>query len=102
MHPPGRNLTCKALLFNQIFIDQNSGDRQIFDTYFAILGGPFLTLISGPFCVRIDNLKTVFHELAEQRGSKILSGNMVQDHVHMLISIPSKYSVAEVVRVSEG
>ena len=39
----------------------------------------------------------VFHELALQRGSKIIKGNMVQDHVHMLISIPPKYLVAEVV-----
>jgi putative transposase len=26
-----------------------------------------------------------FHELANQRGCKIEKGNMVQDHVHMLI-----------------
>ena len=42
-------------------------------------------------------LGPVFHELAKQRNSKILEGHMVQDHVHMLISIPPKYSVAEVV-----
>ena len=29
-------------------------------------------------------LAKVFHELSRQRGSKIISGNMVQDHVHML------------------
>ena len=44
----------------------------------------------------------VFHELASQRGSKIIKGNMVQDHVHMLISIPPKYSVAEVVGYMKG
>lgn len=43
-----------------------------------------------------------FHELAEQRGSKIIKGNMVQDHVYMLISIPPKYSVAEVVGYIKG
>ena len=47
-------------------------------------------------------LGPVFHELASQRGSKIIKGNMVQDHVHMLISIPPKYSVAEVVGYMKG
>ena len=47
-------------------------------------------------------LKTVFHELASQRGSKILEGHMVQDHVHMLISIPPKYAVSEVIGYLKG
>jgi putative transposase len=47
-------------------------------------------------------LAPVLHELAEQRGSKIIKGNMVQDHVHMLISIPPKYSVAEVIGYIKG
>ncbi|MDR3046137.1 MAG: IS200/IS605 family transposase [Bacteroidales bacterium] len=47
-------------------------------------------------------LGSVFHELASQRGLKIIKGNMVQDHVHMLISIPPKYSVAEVIGYIKG
>ncbi|MBP9843846.1 IS200/IS605 family transposase [Candidatus Babeliales bacterium] len=47
-------------------------------------------------------LGRVFHELANQRGSKIIEGHMVQDHVHMMISIPPKYSVAEVVGYIKG
>ncbi|QQR53558.1 IS200/IS605 family transposase [bacterium] len=47
-------------------------------------------------------LAEVFHELASQKGCKIEKGNMVQDHVHMLISIPPKYSVAEVVGFIKG
>lgn len=43
-----------------------------------------------------------FHELAGQRESKIIEGSMVQDHVHMLIKIPPKYSVAEVVGYIKG
>ena len=43
-----------------------------------------------------------FHELANQRGSKIVEGHMVQDHVHMMIQIPPKYSVAEVVGYLKG
>ena len=47
-------------------------------------------------------LGPVFHELAGQRRSKIIEGHMVQDHVHMLIQIPPKYSVSEVVGYMKG
>jgi putative transposase len=47
-------------------------------------------------------LGSVFHELASQRRSRILEGYMVQDHVHMLIRIPPKYSVAELVGYLKG
>jgi putative transposase len=47
-------------------------------------------------------LGPVFHELAKQRESTILEGHMVQDHVHMMIKIPPKYSVAEVVGYIKG
>lgn len=47
-------------------------------------------------------LGPVFHELARQRECKILEGHMVQDHVHMLISIPPKYAIAEVVGYLKG
>jgi putative transposase len=47
-------------------------------------------------------LGPVFHELARQRRSEILEGHMVQDHVHMLMSIPPKYAVAEVIGYIKG
>ena len=47
-------------------------------------------------------LGKVFHDLASQRECKIVEGHMVQDHVHMLIKIPPKYSVAEVVGFIKG
>ncbi len=47
-------------------------------------------------------LGPVFRELSGQRNCKILKGSMVQDHVHMLIAIPPKYSVAEVVGYIKG
>ena len=46
--------------------------------------------------------RPVFHELANQRRSKIIKGHMVQDHVHMMIQIPPKYSVAEVIGYIKG
>ena len=47
-------------------------------------------------------LGPLFHELAAQRRSKILEGHMVQDHVHMMIAIPPKYPVSEVVGYLRG
>ena len=41
-------------------------------------------------------------ELAHQKGCSIIEGYMVQDHVHMLISIPPKYSVAEIIGYLKG
>ena len=47
------------------------------------------------------HLGTVFHELARRKECKIEEGHLMPDHVHMLISIPPKYSVAEVIGYSE-
>jgi len=47
-------------------------------------------------------LVPVFRELSRQRESEILEGHMVVDHVHMLIRIPPKYAVAEVIGYIKG
>ncbi len=47
-------------------------------------------------------LGPVLRELARQRESTILEGHMVVDHVHMLIQVPPKYSVAQVIGYLKG
>lgn len=47
-------------------------------------------------------LSEVFRDLALQRESEILEGHLMGDHVHMLISILPKYSVAQVVGYIKG
>ena len=49
-----------------------------------------------------QHLGDVFRQLAQQRESKILEGHLVVDHVHMLISIPPKYAVAQVIGYIKG
>jgi putative transposase len=49
-----------------------------------------------------EHLGPVFHQLAQQRESRFLEGHMVVDHVHMLISIPPKYQVAQVIGFIKG
>jgi putative transposase len=48
------------------------------------------------------NLVQVLHALAGQKESKILEGHLQADHVHVLVSIPPKYSVAQVVGFIKG
>jgi putative transposase len=48
------------------------------------------------------DLGSVFHELAIQKESKVVEGHLMPDHVHMLVSIPPKYAVAQVVGFIKG
>ncbi|OIP90017.1 MAG: IS200/IS605 family transposase [Syntrophobacteraceae bacterium CG2_30_61_12] len=48
------------------------------------------------------HLGQVFRELAKQKESSIVEGHLMVDHVHMLISIPPKYGVAQVVGYIKG
>ena len=47
-------------------------------------------------------LGAIFRALAQQRESQVLEGHLLPDHVHMLLSIPPKYSVAQVVGFIKG
>ena len=47
-------------------------------------------------------LAPVLKELANQKESEVLEGRLVEDHVHMLISIPPKYAVAQVIGYIKG
>ena len=49
-----------------------------------------------------SHLGEVFHRLAQQKQSQILEGHMMADHVHMLMSIPPKYAVSQVVGFIKG
>jgi REP-associated tyrosine transposase len=48
------------------------------------------------------DLSEVFHSLARQRESLIEEGHLMPDHVHMMISIPPKYAVSQVVGFIKG
>jgi len=54
------------------------------------------------FGVLRRHLGEVFHELAGHKESKIVEGHLMGDHVHMCISIPPKYAVANVVGYIKG
>ena len=47
-------------------------------------------------------LGEVFRELAHQKESRVEEGHLQPDHVHMRLSIPPKYAVAQVVGYLKG
>ena len=49
-----------------------------------------------------QRLGELFRQLAERKQSRIEEGHLMSDHVHMMISIPPKYAVSEVVGYIKG
>lgn len=47
-------------------------------------------------------LKEIFHELAKQKECTIVGGHLRLDHVHIILSIPPKYSVSSIVGFLKG
>ncbi len=47
-------------------------------------------------------LREVFPRLAEPKESRIEEGHLMSDHVHMMIAIPPKYAVSQVVGCIKG
>lgn len=52
--------------------------------------------------IKYPDLGQIFHELGRQKECRIEEGHLCADHMHMLISIPLKYSVAQVVGYIKG
>ena len=48
------------------------------------------------------DLGVVFRDLAEQKECKVEEGHLMPDPVHMLLSVPPKYSVASVMGFIKG
>ena len=49
-----------------------------------------------------QELGSLFKDLAQRQESRVLEGHLLPDHVHMLISIPPKYAVSQVVGFIKG
>ena len=49
-----------------------------------------------------QHLGEVFRELATRRESRIEEGHLMPDHVHMLIAIPPKHAVSQVIGYIKG
>jgi len=49
-----------------------------------------------------QHLGEVFRMLAAQKESRVEEGHLMPDHVHMMLSIPPKYAVSQVVGFIKG
>jgi len=49
-----------------------------------------------------QHLGEVFRRLAEQKDSRIEEGHLMPDHVHMMILIPPKYAVSQIIGYIKG
>ncbi len=49
-----------------------------------------------------QHLGEVFRKLAAQKESRIVEGHLMSDHVHMMIAIPPKYAVSQVIGFIKG
>lgn len=51
--------------------------------------------------IKID-IGNILRQLCEQKGIEIIEAELCPDHVHMLIAIPPKYSVAQIMGYLKG
>ena len=49
-----------------------------------------------------SDLGEIFRKLCQYKGIEIIEGHLMPDHVHMLLAIPPKYSVASVMGYLKG
>ena len=49
-----------------------------------------------------SDLGEIFRKLCQYKGIEIIEGHLMPDHVHMLLAIPPKYSVSEVMGYLKG
>ena len=47
-------------------------------------------------------LGEIFRELARQKECTVIEGHLMPDHVHIMLAIPPKYSVAQIVEFIKG
>ncbi len=47
-------------------------------------------------------LVEIFRRLVKEKGVEILEGNLRKDHVHMVLSIPPKYSISMIIGFLKG
>ena len=49
-----------------------------------------------------ENIRDIIKDLCKWKGIAILEGHMMPDHIHLLVSIPPKYSVSQVMGYLKG
>ena len=48
------------------------------------------------------DVREILRDLARQKGIEILEGNVMPDHVHMVLSVPPKHSISHIIGYLKG
>ena len=49
-----------------------------------------------------QKVKDLIRKISEWKGAEIIEGHVARDHVHLVLSIPPKYAVSEVIGTIKG
>ena len=49
-----------------------------------------------------DDIRQIIRDLCKWKGIAIIEGHMMPDHIHLLLSIPPKYSVSQIMGYLKG
>ena len=55
-----------------------------------------------PKLIVIEDIRIILRKLCQQKGIEIIEAQACPDHIHMLISIPPKYSVSQIMGYLKG
>ena len=50
----------------------------------------------------MESIGQILRQLCKYKGVEIIEGHLMPDHIHMLVSIPPKYSVSQFMRYLKG
>jgi len=49
-----------------------------------------------------EDIQKIIRDLCRWKGVEIIEGHMMSDHIHLLVSIPPKYSVSQIMGYLKG
>jgi len=81
--------------------DYNTQQHSVWECKYPIVFVPKYRRKALYSAIRKD-LGVIFRRLAEQKECVLEEGKIMRDHVHMMLSIPPKYSVSHVVGFIKG
>ena len=89
--------------------DINSLDHTSWRCQYHIVFAPKYRIVFAPKYRRMEiygeikvDIGKILRQLCQQKGVEIIEAELCRDHIHMLISIPPKYSVSQIMGYLKG
>ena len=81
--------------------DINSLDHTTWRCQYHVVFAPKYRRLEIYGAIKAD-IGKILRQLCQQKGVEIIEAEVCPDHIHMLISIPPKYSVSQIMGLSKG